>query len=278
LVFWPANLSIIYSVFDVDRFTVMRAAIMLVAIALGFRFLGRRGLGLFALFAFVFLLPVLQIFPRGNYLNDRYLYLPLIGIAAFFLAGLETVLKTKTRPIWFGISAALILILPVSTFGRSAVWVSDLTLWTDTVQKNSASALGHLNLGMAYQSRQDFQNAVDEFQKAASLGEGTRVAPLAYNDLGVIFARPNSGLFRNLKSAEIMFRESVATSTRPDDGFEARVNLGALFIETGRKEDAEIALVAVINEIRASADGASYEDLAETAQKLLNLAGQARVK
>ena len=82
--FWAAPQSIIYPDFAISTIDYMNY----VAIALVIAFVGYYGwrkrdrrVVFLALMYFFFLLPVLQIVPRINYVNDRMSYLPLVAIA-----------------------------------------------------------------------------------------------------------------------------------------------------------------------------------------------------
>jgi tetratricopeptide (TPR) repeat protein len=88
------------------------------------------------------LLPVLNIFPLGIWLAERFLYLPSIGFAlliglivqSLFREGRKANLLLEFTAL--GLIVLLLLGYALKTAERSLVWKDDYTLWNDAVKKN----------------------------------------------------------------------------------------------------------------------------------------------
>ncbi len=178
LFFWPFHLSIIYPRYEFAGDVPINVLVLaLFTACAGWAILrdqSRRviagGLGLF-LFP---LIPVLQIIPRNNYVNDRYLYFPIIGLAIvvytlvrIFLQRFEFSRSVAFRYAGWGLLCSCLLPLSMA---RSAVWSSNESLWRDTVEKNPANALAWLNLGIQLEDQHRYLDAIESYKKASDLG------------------------------------------------------------------------------------------------------------
>lgn len=88
------------------------------------------------------LLPVLNIFPLGIWLAERFLYLPSIGFALLIGLIVQSLFRegrTANLPRELTVLLLVILLIggyAVKTVQRSLVWKNDYTLWRDAVEKN----------------------------------------------------------------------------------------------------------------------------------------------
>jgi tetratricopeptide (TPR) repeat protein len=89
----------------------------------------------------VLLMASSSVFPADDLAADRRMYLPWIALAPA-LALLTTRLPRAAV-------AAIIALLAVLTLARTAVWSSELTLWSDTVQRSPAKLRPRLQLARA---------------------------------------------------------------------------------------------------------------------------------
>jgi tetratricopeptide (TPR) repeat protein len=143
LLVWPAGLNIEHlpPVYRTPEIAVIGAVLLLTLLAgAGYHlFKTDRRLGFWALFFWVGLLPVSQIFPQLLLMYEHYLYMPIIGVGA--LAGFGAVTlrnRIGIRRAWIlyaGIVAWL-LALSVTSFQRTAVWKDSLALFTDATAKS----------------------------------------------------------------------------------------------------------------------------------------------
>jgi len=99
---------------------------------------------------------------------ERYLYLP----AAFITAGsvLYAAILLKKVPYLYarkGIFVAILLaVMMVATFYRSVIWMSNVTLFKDAVEKNPTFYLAKSEYAFALAKRGDIQNARLQFNSA----------------------------------------------------------------------------------------------------------------
>jgi tetratricopeptide (TPR) repeat protein len=159
-----------------------------------------------ALLFFIALAPTTSFFPLLDFAAERRLYLPSIGFFVAVLAA-SSYLRLSPRSALRGGLAAILAVYGVATFQRSEVWADDLTLWQDTVEKSPGKArpwgwLGRVydgrgqqqqaeeawiraeqvvrpgslehatllgNLGLAEARKQNYQKAVDYYQKALEI-------------------------------------------------------------------------------------------------------------
>lgn len=116
------------------------------------------------------LLPVMHFFPTNPIVADRYVFLPVFGIffsVIYVVYRLSRQMQTgRSLSIALGV---LLAILAYLTHEQNKVWESDITLWTDTVQKAPSLSKGHANLGYAYLKEDDYDRAYDQFRRAQSI-------------------------------------------------------------------------------------------------------------
>lgn len=123
---------------------------------------------LFALGALIFwlsLLPVSNFIPIYRPMADRFLYLPMSGVAVM-LASLLARMRPKTC---IAAGTMVALLFAGLTWERQKVWRDNLTLWRDTIRKNPFSFSAAINLGTALLQANQPMEAVPMFEKALKL-------------------------------------------------------------------------------------------------------------
>src|SRR5262249_1956847 len=154
LILLPPNLSLIYTPPippGLDP-AVIASAVLLIGICAAAILLARTQpritcwIGLF----FVGLLPVSQIIPQTTLMNDRYLYVPLVGgaplVGELLALGAAQLPRIGRRVLVVG-GVALALLLVVLSRDRVGLWASDLALWSDAARKAPDARLAWYNLG-----------------------------------------------------------------------------------------------------------------------------------
>jgi tetratricopeptide (TPR) repeat protein len=191
IIFWPTELSAIYMPpmkVSIDGVVAWSALFLILLVVMGF-YLYRRRKELFFWYAlfFVGLLPVSQIVPIVTLMNDRYLYFPLLGAAAFYgliaLPSAENAYDFRKRGLSL-ILCLLIMPLPWLSWQRTSVWSNDASLWMDTTRKTPNSPLAWNGLGMAYSASGRSDEAADAFLKALSIDPDYE---LALNNIGALY-------------------------------------------------------------------------------------------
>lgn len=274
--FWSAPQSIIYPDFTlqaIDYWNYVAIAVGLVfAFVYGIKNRDRRVLFLSLLY-FFFLLPVLQIVPRINYVNDRMSYLPMIGIAGCVFVFAEKVMKEKAlQHLW----VAAIVLLAVPTYSRSAVWETNLALWEDTVQKSPWSSIAHHNYGLELSERGRFDEAIRQYEIAAyNEGRGVSdVTAMAYNNMAVLRSRPDLPKLYDLKAAERDLRQALRFTRSPLDRLTMKYNLGGLLAGQGYKTEALQILTELKGDLSAMPDMSSHQLIPLVDRKIDQLRAQ----
>lgn len=142
---------------------------------------------------------------------ERYVYIPSFSICLVFgvLVG-----KGLARSSWRGptitFAVALVLVGVIGTVGRSEVWKTDLSLWSDTVEKEPRSGLAWGELGKAYLDRGSrLDLALDAYETAVEVDNDAMGRAIAYTAMGVIHSRQG-------KEQEAYEAWTAAVEARPD--------------------------------------------------------------
>lgn len=176
-IFWPASLSADYVGANVLSFPAAGAWIVLlafVAAQLVVAWKNRLGALGFALF-WLGLAPVSNFVPIYRPVADRYLYLPLMGLA-FTLCGLLVIVAARPRVsrVVRGAVLSAVLALAVLAWKRQAVFANSLNLWTDTLKNSPWSDTAANNLGYALLEKEQWPEALKAFEKALNLTSGKK--------------------------------------------------------------------------------------------------------
>lgn len=178
---WPLNLSAFYDVpirTSVDGKVAMSALLVIILIIAGVLLYKRRRTLFFwyALF-FIGLIPVSQIVPIVTLMNDRYIYFPMLGAAAFIgmvtwgdrgWSDFSLSPNDMAVPVIF---LTLTVSMAAVSFKRVGVWRDSATLWGDAVRKSPNLALTRDSYGEGLLQKGKIDEAIGQFQIALSLTE-----------------------------------------------------------------------------------------------------------
>ncbi|MCU0759406.1 MAG: hypothetical protein MUF07_09485 [Steroidobacteraceae bacterium] len=178
----------------VDAALALRAAALLALAAGGALLLRRRRPAGFAIaWFFLWLLPTNSVVPRLDLVNDRQLYLPIVGPA--WLLGLLLAApfgaRTGAAPRWQHLAlGALALLLAAATLVRNRVYADEVTFWQDVARKSPHNPRAANNLGYAYALACREPEALAEFERAMRLDPADYRAPINHRLLseGALFA------------------------------------------------------------------------------------------
>lgn len=171
------------------------------------------------------LVPVIGILQVGSQaMADRYTYIPLIGLfilTAFLIP--ELLKKWRYQREAMGlVSVILLFSLGGCTWFQVKSWESSTTLFNHAIQSTERNAFAHVNLGVAYQNTERFDEAMLHYLKALEINPQTQKAHLY---LGAIFSWRG-----DLDKA--FFHLSEAARLHPEDAV-AHADLGNLLTQKG---------------------------------------------
>lgn len=177
MIAWPGKLSADYAppIHTAPDAAVGLSVLILAAVALSGRALWRRDRrsGFWFLFFWLGLLPVSQVVPIVTLMNDRYLYLPMIGVAALAATGVRVAnfRDGKYSVLLKGGVAALLLVMAIASFNRAAVWRDSISLFRDQTAKYPESVRGWRFLAEAYLRHGRIDEARQTYYLALALRE-----------------------------------------------------------------------------------------------------------
>jgi cytochrome c-type biogenesis protein CcmH/NrfG len=187
----PANLGL--GNFVIPSLVVAATALCAYALA-------RRG-RIYALGLVWFFLPLAPVFDVRSFIpedfvHDRYVYLPLFGIAMIAGGAVTTLWARARRPgraadrsaAWaLGIPIAVVLMLLTRAY--NAAWLDNIALWESGVRSNPDSAFPHAQLAEAYRKANRLPDARREAERALQLNP---VMTNAHVVLGAVALKENS--------------------------------------------------------------------------------------
>lgn len=138
------------------------------------------------LWPIVTIIPNLQIVPLLAVMADRYLYIPLIGVAIVASGLLVKVFAGVAHKAAMRTSALIILIfLGILNNHQTKIWQDNTIFWTATA-KRSPSPISLAHYGSVLLDQGDLEGARIAFTKSADLDPDY---PVSYMNLGIVEAR-----------------------------------------------------------------------------------------
>ncbi|NVN99421.1 MAG: tetratricopeptide repeat protein [Geobacteraceae bacterium] len=188
MLFWPFGLTAEYAptIYTTVAGEVVFAGILLAITAIcGFLlFRYDRRLGYWICFFWVGLLPLSQIVPMLSLINDRYLYISIIGVAAFGGGAFSRLSRLHDgRFATLAAVAAMVLLcgLAAISYSQTLIWRDSISLFKDVVQKTPASDRGWALLADAYRMAGDVESVKKTYESALIVNP---VSPIALSGLG----------------------------------------------------------------------------------------------
>jgi tetratricopeptide (TPR) repeat protein len=176
------------------------------------------------LWFFVTISPTSSIIPNTEFVAEHRAYIALMGLA-FAAAGLPSWGSRWKRYVWVLVPA--LLLLAGLTYSRNNDWLTDLSLWKDSVAKSPKKSRPHYNLGVVLSDQGRLEEAISHYSEAL------RIKPdyaNAHNNLGNALTKQGS-----LKEA--ISHYSKALHIKPDYDL-AHINLGVALVKQGKLKEA----------------------------------------
>jgi protein O-mannosyl-transferase len=185
-----------------------------------------------AIWFFITLAPTSSFIPLNDLAVEHRMYLPM-SLGLSLIAGVG--IKTLPAFIRLKLLVVLLALLGATTATRNADWVSELSLWKDSVTKNPLSPRPHNNVGKAYYEKGDLARASYHFEKSVE-----NIPEFVINQYNI--QNPVSFLVRRSK---ILGKGGKSESKSPDslkimaELVEPHYNLASVYLDQGRLDEAE---------------------------------------
>jgi tetratricopeptide (TPR) repeat protein len=137
-----------------------------------------------ALFVLVAVLPVSWLFPVGDHVAERFLYIPSLAVC-LAAALLGTQLWRWKKAVGLAVVLLVGLSWAALTLGRNVDWRDSMTFWSKTAAASPRSTIAHNFLGLEFWYRGQHDRAIVEFERSLEIDEGDKNA---YNNLGAVYS------------------------------------------------------------------------------------------
>jgi tetratricopeptide (TPR) repeat protein len=258
---WPARLIFIYPRWTIDATSgwqyLYPAAALALAMALAAiarpifapasqtASVGRRGPLAGYLFFCGTLVPALgfvNVYPFVfSFVADHFQYLASLGVIVPVAGGLvmasERLAKGSVR-VRTMVSAAVIVVLGVLTWHRSAVYANVETLFGDTIARNPAAWMAYQNLGTALAAEDRLPEAIEAYQGALRARPDY---PAARDNLVLAHMRLGDALAARSDQSQRAIEHYEAVLQLEPGHFRAHYNLGTLLMDVPNRQGEAIA-------------------------------------
>lgn len=239
LLFFPSGLSPMYdvpiktSVLDVQ--VIFSLLIILALCTIGvWLFKKRRDLFFWYGFFFIAMLPVSQIVPIVTLMNDRYLYLPLLGFSVF-ISGCAAFIAHQCPNKMAGnvlksFVVIIIICLGATSHLQSRIWHDSMTLWERAVQNFPQSSATWTGLATSYHAHNKPSAALQAYLRAVNINPANNIA---LNNLALMYLT-----FNKQEKAEQYALHLIRTNPDYALGFST---LGTCYITRNEVDLAELS-------------------------------------
>jgi hypothetical protein len=183
---------------------------------------------------FITLAPASSVLPViTEVVAEHRMYLPLAGLAAFFVVGGHALASRTCAGLAVGggrsfavVVAAIVLVFGTLVLQRNRDYRTAVSIWADTIEKRPENVRARINLGWTYYLGGDAEDAVRHLREAA------RRVPrhwLPHENLGIIYA---NGFLWKEAAAELEMAMLLRPSSR------AACTLTRVWSELGDVENA----------------------------------------
>jgi tetratricopeptide (TPR) repeat protein len=247
---WPSDLAVFYPHPGAGLppwKPLAAAALLLAATALALRAWPRRGYLAVGWLWFVgMLVPTIGLVQVGSQaLADRYMYLPLVGLAIALAWGVSDWVGTRGRrgAALVAAAALLVALLAVATRAQLRHWRDSVALFEHALRVTPDNHVAHAHLGAAYAERGRLAETVRHWSEAVRIRPDYRTA---LNNLAWLLATARDPALRDPPRAVELAERAVRLSRGPAP--DVLDTLAAAYAAAGRFDaavrEAERALAA----------------------------------
>lgn len=222
------DMSISQSIFDLYSFAGL--LIILTLLITAWHIKGNNPFVSFGiLWTFITISVESSIIPLRNVMFEHRMYIPIYGLALITsVIASKVTIKRKRNCVRQILMAAICIILTYLSFARNSVWRTEFTLWNDSVRKSPGKARPYNNRGYAWFNLGQYQEALDDFDKALQLDSDFEDA---YANRGALLLMAGK-----MDQAESDLKMSIKLN--PDNA-DAYINLGNLYVKMKQFNQAE---------------------------------------
>ena len=138
-----------------------------------------------AIFIFLTLIPSIHILPERVLAKEYYLYLPSISFSLLVGMLFERIGQKSMRMAGSLFMIPLIL-FSILVFQRNTVWRDNFVLIKDIASKSPESAVIHYNMGVTYDDKGMFNDAIKEYELSIKLNPQL---PDPYYNIACIYSK-----------------------------------------------------------------------------------------
>lgn len=192
----------------------------------------------FSIFWFILTISITNSFlPRTDLLSERNLYLPAIGPAFLIsstLYGFHARQPSLHLKKWAFSILLIVIMQGALTIKRNSVYISNTSLWEDTLKKSPSDLKVLHNLSHFYIEGKDHKKALVTLVKLSRSNVSSFYKSFAHSNLGSIHAQNN-----NFDFAEKEFKKAIQFDPTMPLGY---LNLGTYYASRGWHEKAKNTL------------------------------------
>ena len=192
----------------------------------------------FSIFWFILTISITNSFlPRIDLLSERNLYLPAIGPAFLVsFAFYNYLIKQSSIRLkkWLILICLIVTFQGSLTIKRNSIYLSNISLWEDTLKKSPSDLKALHNLSHFYLEKKDHKKALITLVKLSRSSASAFYKSFAYSNLGSIHAEN-----KNFSFAEKEFKKAIQLDPTIPLGY---LNLGTYYASRGWHEKAKITL------------------------------------
>jgi tetratricopeptide (TPR) repeat protein len=205
------------------------------------------------------LVPTIGLVQVGSQAHaDRYMYLPLAGLAIALAWGVPDLVGARRRAALAAAAALAIALLAVTTRLQLRHWHDSVALFEHALAVTEDNHIAHVQLGAAYAEQGRLAETIRHYRDAVRIRPTYREA---LNNLAWLLATARDPALRDPADAVAFAERAVALTAAPDPA--TLDTLAAAYAAAGRFEDAVATEQRAVQESEATEAEALTQPLRE---------------